>query len=211
MKKLILLDIDGVLSLNSPALVSTKKVVGYSPAEPESQLVGLSEEVTASTIAKVNIPNKVDTHRTHTYRPAVIAALDTMVRSGDVEIRFLTNWGSAAKSIFSAYVGLRNISNMDEDAKSLGVPHLTSVDGLAVNWYKSQAFIREATTRGREVLFVDDLIDLELALAWNKLLPSTAGWLKVNPEKGLTMEWVARIENWLKGGPTIRRHSLKGE
>jgi hypothetical protein len=197
MKKLILLDVDGVLSIERSVSATTKKPNEYS------------KNANASSLAKVSIPNARSTHRTHTYRPAVLAALDTMVKSGDVEIRFLTNWGTAAKSVFSAYVGLDNITNMDSDAKSLGVPHLTAIDGFSVHWYKSQAFIREATVREREVLFIDDLINLDLALAWTDLVPPTSGWLKVNPEKGLTMEWIGRIEDWIQGGPVIRKHTLE--
>jgi hypothetical protein len=202
MKKLILLDVDGVLSIE-------RSIISDSLEESPEKRLNSDGETNPTTLSKVSIPNKVSTHRIHTFNPVVISELNSLVTAGNVEIKFLTNWGGAAKSVFSEYVGLRNISNMDEDAKSLGTPDLVKTGKSSVNWYKSQGFIREATVRGREVLFIDDLVNLDLALAWDKLLPDSAGWLKVNPAKGLTMYWVGRIEDWIQGGPVPRKHSVE--
>jgi hypothetical protein len=197
-KKLILLDIDGVLSIEKPV----------SPDNWELGHISYADNYSGTL--KTNIPNKKTQYRTHTYRPEIISSLDNLVANFDVEIKFLTNWGAAAKDIFSVYVGSKLISPMDSDAKELGVP--TFADAASpIHWYKAQAVIREANERGREVLFVDDLINTELALEFDKVLPKNAGWLKVDPRIGLTPEWIQRIMNWAEGGPSIRKHSIEAK
>lgn len=197
-KKLILLDIDGVLSIEKPV----------SPDNWELGHISYADNYSGTL--KTNIPNKKTQYRTHTYRPEIISSLDNLVANFDVEIKFLTNWGAAAKDIFSVYVGSKLISPMDSDAKELGVP--TFADAVSpIHWYKAQAVIREANERDREVLFIDDLINTELALEFDKVLPKNAGWLKVDPRIGLTPEWIQRIMNWAEGGPSIRKHSIEAK
>lgn len=193
-KKLILIDVDGVLSIERPV----------SPEKWELGHISYADNYSGTL--KTNIPNKKTQYRTHTYRPEIIASLDSLVSNYDVEIKFLTNWGAAAKDIFAVYVGSKFISAMDADAKELGVPTILEAPS-PIHWYKAQAVLREANERGREVLFIDDLINTELALEFSKLLPENAGWLKVDPRTGLTPEWIQRIMVWAAGGPNIRKHS----
>lgn len=195
-KKLILLDIDGVLSIERPV----------SPENWELGHVSYAENYSGTL--KTNIPNKKTQYRTHTYRPEIIASLDNLATNYDIEIKFLTNWGAAAKDIFAVYVGSKSIGPMDPDAKELGVPTITAA-ASPLHWYKAQAVVREANERGREVLFIDDLINTDLALEFDKTLPHNAGWLKVDPRIGLTPEWIQRIMLWAEGGPNIRKHSIE--
>lgn len=194
MKKLVLLDVDGVLSLGKPA------------APDDWAVEGIGYKANYSGTLKVNIPNKKNSFRTHTYRPDIINSLDYLTDNYNVEIKFLTNWGAAAKTVFSEYVGLKNIIPMDEDAKDLGTPSLQDSQN-PIHWYKAQALLREANERGREALLIDDLINVELAKELKLNLPLSSGWLRMHPMVGLSKSWIDRIRIWSDGGPVVRKHT----
>lgn len=194
MKKLVLIDVDGVLSINRPVSRDSWDVPDVSYTRNYSGTL------------KVNIPNKYNTFRTHTYRPDIINSLDYLVDNYNVEIKFLTNWGDAAKTIFSQYVGFKNAINMDSDAKDLGTAKIDETDN-PIHWYKAQALLREANQRGRDVIWIDDLINLELAKELSKELPINSGWLKINPMLGLSKDWIEKIRIWAEGGPPVRKHT----
>ncbi len=194
MKKLVLLDVDGVLSIERPV----------SPEMWDIPEVSYARNYSGTS--KINIPNKHNTFRTHTYRPDIITSINYLVDNYNVEIKFLTNWGEAAKTVFSEYVGLKNIISMDFDAKDLGTPKISDSTN-PIHWYKAQALLREVKDRGRDAIMVDDLINLELAKELSKELPINSGWLKINPMIGLSKDWINAIRTWSEGGPPIRKHT----
>lgn len=196
MDKLVLLDIDGVLSLERPVNPS------------QWSIDSVSYDNNYENTLRVNIPNRKTIYRKHTYRPEIINAIDSLIVEEKLEFKFLSNWGEAAKSVFSKYVGLKNVTAMDIDAKELGTAK--PYDSLnPVYWYKTQALIREATLRGRETIFIDDLLDEKMSNELQKVLPEHSGWLRINPMIGLTIKEIEYMSDWNKGKASIiRSHEI---
>lgn len=178
--KVILLDIDGVISIDRAR---------YS---------------CEATLNKTSIPNKDSIHRIHYYRPDIVSSLNNMALSDNVEVKFLSNWGAAASDVFSKYVGLENI----KEAKMAGKRGFKSIDetmNSPLDWYKSKIVMDEVSL-GNDVVFIDDKINVELALAFEDALPKNSGWIKTNASQGLTPKHMQRLRLWIEGGPTIRYH-----
>lgn len=179
--KTILLDIDGVISIDR------------------------ARYTCEAVLNKTSIPNKDNIHRIHYYRPDVISLINSLAMRNDVEVKFLSNWGSAASAVFSKYVGLENIKEADM-LEGKGFKSLEDAADDPLSWYKSKVVLQEAAM-GNEVIFVDDKINLPLALAFDKNLSKESGWVRTNPNQGLTPAHIARLKIWVEGGPTVRYHS----
>lgn len=181
--KIILLDIDGVISIDRAR---------YSCGAPTN---------------KADIPNKNNIHRTHIYRPDVVSSINSLAANPNVEIKFLSNWGSAAESVFAKYVGLKNIGYTEIDSEHRGYKSIEDAGESPLLWYKSKMVLEEAL-KGNDVLFIDDRISLPLALEFSKHLPTQCGWIKTHPGQGLTPAHMERIRGWVNDdAPVLRYHS----
>lgn len=190
-KKLMLLDFDGVISLEKHV--------------PPENWVGRGKDSYKSNYQNTKSA-LIQYEGDHTgyvlYRPSVITRLNALVEAG-LEIKWLTDRGEYASSLLAPALGLEGVTPQDVDAFDLG--DFQQYDGReSVYWYKYQAMKREIVERNRQVLFVDDRIYGDIRHYMGSILDEgKASLIQTNALKGLTDRLMDRVEAWFNTGEVV--------
>ncbi len=190
--KLILLDFDGVISLET-----------YVPQKNWRSSGEDSYENNYKDTKNVTIVYEDGHEGSVLYRPSVIARLNKLIESG-LEIKWLTDRGQYASELLAPAIGLVGVTRQDSDAFSLGT--LQQYDGgESIYWYKYKALVREVLERNRQVLFIDDRIISDVNHYLGYILnPNEVSLIQTNSLRGLTDTLMNQVELWAAEGDVIR-------
>ncbi len=141
------------------------------------------------------------------YRPAVVRAIAQVVKRG-VEVRWLTMWGSASRSLFGPALGFPDLVNaVDSPPRGGGEPG-PSVASLC--WWKKE-FVREALKAepNRPMMWIDDSISVDMLHFWSG--PPNLSYIIPDESLGLDRWDVIAVSRWSRNpSRQVRPDSVRG-